>query len=684
MAYLPNNWVDQNVQRPKTYNFTQNDDGSTTLIDAFGNVTELGTPVNADYMNHIEQGIAGAAIRYYNSTETFKNNEVVLNINEDGDIELWKSLVDNNLDNPLTDTTKWQAVELGGTSSGLGFNLFDLVVKDQILTFEESKGLAQLGTYVYKEGVLGSRYGYPDFYNKCVEEKNSGESTQTQLGDNTITTYKNANGHIFYDIADKETVDTYFESTGVAWFYGVDTVNERIFLPRNNWFFQNGNSTKVGQYNEAGLPNINTVTECLITATSVDSSGPIQKSNDLPANFQGGYGDFLRKAIFDASLSNEIYGNSDTVQPPSVNCIVYMVVGNTEVESSITDVIDVTTTENDTVPLFTPKYFDFIPNHISWLKAGQQSNSGGIYTTAYNTLVSELTLPTYGLNVIDVDNMQSDVDYSKYWVVDQDAMTFTTPIRTAERVLVAKKAPTDLDPTWFNLYSDGWLVQGGSVNTVFNNTWKTITLNKAYIDNNYTINAIGNAESTTTGSGVVQSRIQDKTSSSFSVGTSGYYGAGFYWVAYGYSTVPQLTEYTEEIKLYFKIANAVENEDLIDIGEITEAMSVKLDADHSNDTKPYVVETYSNGTSWYRIWSDNWCEQGGIAADAGSNVVFLKTFADTNYITLLQGMNQSGGASPTILTANKQTTNMTISATSTGSGGEGGNPCMWYCVGYIA
>ena len=34
-----------------------NSDGSVTLIDDFGVVTELGTPVNADYMNHIEDGI---------------------------------------------------------------------------------------------------------------------------------------------------------------------------------------------------------------------------------------------------------------------------------------------------------------------------------------------------------------------------------------------------------------------------------------------------------------------------------------------------------------------------------------------------------------------------------------------------------------------------------------------------
>ena len=57
MAYVKNTWVDQDVERPKTYQVTTNQDGSITLTDDFGLVTDLGTPVNATNMNHIEDGI---------------------------------------------------------------------------------------------------------------------------------------------------------------------------------------------------------------------------------------------------------------------------------------------------------------------------------------------------------------------------------------------------------------------------------------------------------------------------------------------------------------------------------------------------------------------------------------------------------------------------------------------------
>lgn len=58
MAYTKNVWTDQQVERPRTYTVTKNQDNTITLQDAFGVATDLGTPVNATNMNHIEDGIA--------------------------------------------------------------------------------------------------------------------------------------------------------------------------------------------------------------------------------------------------------------------------------------------------------------------------------------------------------------------------------------------------------------------------------------------------------------------------------------------------------------------------------------------------------------------------------------------------------------------------------------------------
>jgi len=57
-----------------------------------------------------------------------------------------------------------------------------------------------------------------------------------------------------------------------------------------------------------------------------------------------------------------------------------------------------------------------------------------------------------------------------------------------------------------------------------------------------------------------------------------------------------------------------------------------------------VVQTYVNGTNWYRVWSDGWIEQGGrisISKDAQTTVTLLKTFSNTDYTVLITA-NKSG------------------------------------------
>ena len=135
---------------------------------------------------------------------------------------------------------------------GTGLQMFDTILKDHILTYEESQGLALQGTYVYKEALAGSRYGYPDFYNKVIEEYNQATGTETI---NDVAVKVHSNGHKFYNIADKTGIDEFFNSIGSAWFYGVDTANERIFLPRDKYFAIEGIAPTVGTGRALGVTN---------------------------------------------------------------------------------------------------------------------------------------------------------------------------------------------------------------------------------------------------------------------------------------------------------------------------------------------------------------------------------------------------------------------------------------------
>lgn len=617
-------------------------------------------------------------------------------------------------------------IEKGG-GGGAGLQMFDTILKDHVLTYEESKGLALQGTYVYKEAVAGSRYGYADFYNKCLEEyensskqwvksnvtyvggvvdnqgvlsgftqstyaqiaeslplstvtswdwvfaftyatsttkqviiseynvnnasriicvddvlcadmstsrtsfnigsivgkttlisgvkyfaklsftgsqynlylstsgKFEGEeslegtvASSTKLLDNTYaigedgqpntnypflgsidlnesyiningerwwngtdTVIKNPNGHMFYDISIKDEIDELFNTTGVAWMYGIDTENERIFLPRDKYFAIKGSVDTVpviGNGITLGLTNGSSYGG-LFASDNGGMAGALNADSDIygkPINSGTGdtVGNITRQRgltiTSDPAKSGVIADTSNVVQP-NEDKYLYICVGNTEVTSSVTDVVEVTTTENDTTPLFTGMYFDFTPNNVSWLKAGEQKQSGGVYATCYNELVNELTSPKYGLKVINIADMIAGIDYSEYWKVNQDEMTFTTPTAISNKAL------------------SGAVVGNGM----------TLGLSKG--ESNYGLVCKSGIGFTGSNSAYGKPEASSDSNESLTPGQT-----------YGVSTDPTKSGIIAEqatAQLYFKVANAVQNLELLDVARIEATKANKTDVD---------------------------------------------------------------------------------------------------------
>lgn len=715
-------------------------------LNKFIDDTYKGLHYSIDAVNDLYKGAV-----LYSPTETYNSKSIVFNIGEDG-IALYRSLTDNNLGNPLTDIEKWQAVDLGGSSSsGSGLSMFDLVVKDHILSFEESMGFGLLGTYVYKEPVAGSRYGYPDFYNECVAQKStegntllalknnvevvgspvvnngvlSGFSSTTwanlpkafnpsnknwemfykfktgtigtiqyilntisagyqpfdirigedgklqvasfinntstplfsiigttaltpatdyyvKLAYNSVTGYelslgtskdnlliegtnntttainsgsiptlgadfnndgnyfqgaftgsidlkecyikidnelwwsgattatKNPNGHIFYDIADKATVDEIFAQRGEAWFYGVDTENERIFLPRGTRSQYTVNTDETGDYVEAGLPNIKSEAALAYEDDNPTYDVPPFVYAGISGNTTGGAGQ-QRAYSFDASTANPIYGKSDTVQPYATKKLLYIVVGNVKVQSAASDVVDVTTTENDTVPLFTGQYFNFKPNNPSWLKAGEQQDSGGIYTSCYNKLVQALTDNIWEIKVIDSTTMEEGTDYSEYWIVYQDAMRFRTPLTACKEIMPGNEITSSLgfssNPT--NTVESYTVPYNGYITII---GYKTSTSNTLTVKLNGTIvsqtRALASGLSSESYFFARKGDIVTVSTDSTSTG----------WVI----ATQTITKATANGELYFKAASAVENIEILNVGQVMEELSNKVNVSNTS------------------------------------------------------------------------------------------------------
>lgn len=93
-----------------------------------------------------------------------------------------------------------------------------------------------------------------------------------------------------------------------------------------------------------------------------------------------------------------------------------------------------------------------------------------------------------------------------------------------------------------------------------------------------------------------------------------------------------------------------------------------------------VIEKYVNGTSWYRVWSDGWIEQGGyVAKGSKTNTVFLlKNFSNTAY-TILTATSYTRSAAlytPTIGATERTTSQFSMWFDSTNYS------AWWYACGY--
>lgn len=89
----------------------------------------------------------------------------------------------------------------------------------------------------------------------------------------------------------------------------------------------------------------------------------------------------------------------------------------------------------------------------------------------------------------------------------------------------------------------------------------------------------------------------------------------------------------------------------IDINKVYEDLNIKANTSLSNvdSNIDYVVESYNDGTNWYRVYKSGWIEQGGCASVTGNTVLATinlpKPMKDANYIVLQTPITTSNAAS---------------------------------------
>ena len=325
-----------------------------------------------------------------------------------------------------------------------------------------------------------------------------------------------------------------------------------------------------------------------------------------------------------------------------------------ETENNIINDIEL----NNPYSLFDSKYSDHELNNLSWLKSEGQWNAKTVYTDAYDKLLKVYngTETVEGLSVKLSTETYTDYDF----VLNTTDETFRLPLLDGSEDLLSDR------------YDDLELLASGSTYTAPANGW--FFLRKFTSASNQ---FIGLYQTNNNGvSSEITNSLANFDSSIFIPVRKGHVVACYY--SFGGETKEFRFIYAKgNGSLYFYVGETVQNANIIDAGRIGEQVANCITR---NDCKAYVTETYVNGTSGYRTWSDGYCEQWGKATKPSTalTISLLKTYYSNNYnIQVLP--NTSSSSVNCSVRGIPSTSSFTISYSESPNNGF-----YWQTCGYIA
>lgn len=219
------------------------------------------------------------------------------------------------------------------------------------------------------------------------------------------------------------------------------------------------------------------------------------------------------------------------------------------------DLIDNLATKVDiNLPTLSSRWDSDCAENLGWVKSEGQWLNGNTYHDAYDLMVSRIGINDKFVEAT-VGTELTDENADKF-LIDTTAVKFRLPLINGERVLVSKYSSSEKnDNKWYNVYSDGWIEQGGRFSVP--NSPTTLTLLKPFVYNNYTTTTTGIAGGGTYPGNIC---ITAKTVStiSFYTGDDSSFNAGdIYWKTVGIGYIPSISDYNCNTYLYFKLGDVV-------------------------------------------------------------------------------------------------------------------------------
>ena len=302
------------------------------------------------------------------------------------------------------------------------------------------------------------------------------------------------------------------------------------------------------------------------------------------------------------SSSNSTYQDNAPVQQEAVQYPYYI-----QVATGVEETLPAIREYNINTPFFFGQsmYSDVAPDNASWLASNGQYNARSVYPDYYDWLLEQMNAGVSGF-------VASTAAYTDYdFVINTTDQTFRLPLKNGQE----------------GVFADGVKGNGmtlGLTNGTANGGLQTLSYSDSVTDG---------------GTARVDESCYDKGIGTIAAG--GGAGSGFNTnKSVGITTDPSKSGMVVDKTvpsgwdLYYYVGDTVQDASLINAGAVLGQLSNVNAA-----SRGYVVDSYHNGTEWYRIYSDGWCEQGGVvsspATDSSNSVSLLRGFTDTNYSLLV-------------------------------------------------
>lgn len=330
------------------------------------------------------------------------------------------------------------ALDAGGGGDGYHPDLFDWKWADHEINDMQ---WLNANTFSWQDGTV-----YSGAYNHLVSDI-SGKTLQTEtIGATTVSFYLADDGHKICPDTQESNVSAIYTATGLAWYYILDTVNQRFKLPRSAYEVNTANLIKtedLSTIENVTFPYTATkdgvILGCLKyvdqTVGSVSVNGTV--IFDSPTKYNGGYligwesinipvkvGDVVTISGFDNGSSRFV-----EYKKPTTNNILYFYVGS-----------------------FTQSAIE---------------NTAGLNASLFNSKAD-----------IDLNNVSAGIDF-----------------------VVESQLPTAQNNyTWYRKYKSGWVEMGGEFTQTANSAIEpTITFPVELADTHYMIVWSAGAANTTAG-----------------------------------------------------------------------------------------------------------------------------------------------------------------------------------------